>query len=72
MAKSFAKSKKRQELISRVLAYIILGLAVFLVLAPFSIVIALSFQSHSQAVNPPFRFFEGPLGFNELDRKSVV
>ena len=28
--------------------------------------IALSFQSHSQAVNPPFRFFEGPLGFNEF------
>ena len=66
MEKSFTRSKKRAETTSKVLAYIVLGLAVLLVLAPFSIVIALSFQSHSQAVNPPFRFFEGPLGVNEL------
>ena len=66
MSKSFTKSKKRQEFTSKLLAYIILTLAVILVLAPFSIVIALSFQSHSQAVNPPFNFFEGPLGFEEF------
>ena len=66
MGKSFAQSKKRTEMISKILAYIVLGLAVLIVLAPFSIVIALSFQSHSQAVNPPFRFFEGPLGLDEF------
>jgi multiple sugar transport system permease protein len=66
MAKSFTRSKKRSEMTSKVLSYIVLGIAVLLVLAPFSIVIALSFQSHSQAVNPPFRFFEGPFGFDEF------
>ena len=66
MAKSFRLSKKRQETTSKVLSYIILGIAVLLVLAPFSIVIALSLQSHSQAVNPPFRFFEEPFGFTEF------
>ena len=66
MRTGFRASKKRQETISKVLAYIVLTLAVIVVLAPFSIVIALSFQSHSQAVNPPFRFFEGPFGWNEF------
>lgn len=66
MAKSFKLSRKRRELTTKILSYIILGFAVLMVLAPFSIVIALSFQSHSQAVNPPFRFFEGPFGWNEF------
>lgn len=66
MKTGFRASKKRQETISKVLAYIVLTLAVIVVLAPFSIVIALSFQSHSQAVNPPFRFFEGPFGWDSL------
>ena len=64
MAKSFQLSKKRQEITSKVLSYIILGLAVLIVLAPFSIVIALSLQSHSEAVNPPFRYFEGTISFD--------
>ena len=66
MAKSFTLSRKRQEMTSKVLSYIVLSLAVIAVLAPFSIVIALSLQSHSQAVNPPFRFFEGPFSLELL------
>ena len=66
MAKSFARSKKRQERITKIISHIILILAVIIVLAPFSIVIALSLQSHSQAVNPPFRFFEEPFGLDSL------
>ena len=66
MVKSFSRSKKRQERITNITSHIILILAVIIVLVPFSIVIALSLQSHSQAVNPPFRFFEKPFGLNSL------
>lgn len=66
MAKSFRKSKIRREVTSKILSHTILILAVLIVLAPFSIVLALSFQSHSQAVNPPFRFFEGSFSFESF------
>ena len=46
MAKSFARSKKRQEKITKIVSHFVLILAVVIVLAPFSIVIALSLQSH--------------------------
>ena len=66
MGKSFRRSRTRQERIVKILSYSILLIAVLLVLAPFAIVLALSFQSHSQAVNPPFRFFEEPLGLDSF------
>lgn len=66
MAKSFLASRKRQERTTKIISYIVLAVAVLLVLAPFSIVIALSLQSHSEAVNPPFHFFEGPLDGDEF------
>lgn len=66
MGKSFRRSRSRQERIIKILSYSILLIAVLLVLAPFAIVLALSFQSHSQAVNPPFRFFEEPLGLDSF------
>ena len=66
MGKSFRRSRSRQERIVKILSYSILLIAVLLVLAPFAIVLALSFQSHSQAVNPPFRFFEEPLGLDSF------
>ena len=66
MAKSWARSKKRNERITKIVSHFVLILAVIIVLAPFSIVIALSLQSHSQAVNPPFKFFEGPFSWDLL------
>ena len=66
MSKSLTYTRRRQERTSQSLSYIILCIAVLLVLLPFGIILALSFQSHSQAVNPPFRFFEGELGLNEF------
>ena len=66
MAKSWARSKKRNERITKIVSHFVLILAVVIVLAPFSIVIALSLQSHSQAVNPPFKFFEGPFSWDLL------
>lgn len=66
MTKSFVISRKQREKISQILSYIVLSFAVLLVLLPFGIVVSLSLQSHSQAVNPPFKFFEGPFTLETL------
>ena len=60
---SFTKSRKFQNLISKIIAYVVLIFACIIVLAPFSIIIATSFKTLSDAVKVPFTFYEGYLDF---------
>ena len=60
---SFTKSRKFQNLVSKIIAYVVLIFACIIVLAPFSIIIATSFKTLSDAVKVPFTFYEGYLDF---------
>ena len=61
MGRSFARSKKRQDLTSKSLAYVVLIIACLLVIAPFTIVIATSFKTYQDSVKIPFSFYMGYL-----------
>ena len=61
MGRSFARSKKRQDLTSKSLAYVVLIVACLLVIAPFTIVIATSFKTYQDSVKIPFSFYMGYL-----------
>lgn len=60
---SFTKSRKFQNLVSKIIAYVVLIFACIIVLAPFSIIVATSFKTLSDAVKVPFTFYEGYLDF---------
>ena len=70
MAKSFGKSKKRQEMTSKSLAYIVLIIACILVIAPFTIIISTSFKTYQDSVKIPFSFYMGYLEFESY--KEII
>ena len=64
MAKKFSRSKKRQDIITKILAYTVLIIACLLVILPFSIVLSTSFKTHKDSITIPFKFYLGYLNFD--------